>query len=389
MIAHMQFRIAFLLLGAAVSAAWVNAPLAAEKAPDTLRGEERATDLSPLLAPILRQHDLPGMVAAVVKGDRIVAAGVAGVRHRGGNEKIGLSDQFHIGSDTKAMTATLCAILVEEGKLSWETTIADVFPELKQKMRPAWRAVTLRQLLTHRGGMPASLDEDGLWARLWTIREPVKARQTLLEGVLAHDPIAPPGTKFLYSNAGYAVAGHMAEYVTGTAWEELMRRRIFRPLGMSTAGFGAPGKAGAVDEPWGHTEKGEPVEPGPRADNPPAIGPAGTVHCSIEDWAKFISMHLRGESGRAKFLKAQTFKMLHTSPEGSDYAMGWGVLKRDWAGGITLTHAGSNTMWYAVAWLAPKRDFAVLVCCNQGGDQAAKACDEVAAKLVTDPRFNP
>lgn len=353
-----------------------------------LKAEERR-DLSVILEPIVRQHDVPGMVAAVVKGDKIIAIGAAGVRRRGGNDKIQVTDQFHLGSCTKSMTATLCAMLVEEGKLSWETTISDVFPELKATMRPGWRTVTLRQLLTHRAGMPADLMEGGLWALLWLQRDPVTARQMLLKGVLAHDPAAEPGTKFIYSNAGFAVAGHMAEHVMHKPWEELLRERLFKPLKMTSAGFGAPGKAGGVKEPWGHTADGKPVEPGPRADNPVAIGPAGTVHCSIEDWAKYIALHLRGDEGDAKLLKADTFRVLHTPPEGADYAMGWGVAERGWAGGAALTHAGSNTMWYAVTWLAPRRDFAVVICCNQGGDEAAKACDELAAKLVTDPQFNP
>jgi CubicO group peptidase (beta-lactamase class C family) len=352
-----------------------------------LKADERR-DLSLILEPIVRQHDVPGMVAAVVKGDNVVAIGAAGVRRRGGDEKIRITDQFHLGSCTKSMTATLCAMLVEEGKLSWETTISDVFPELKETMRPAWRNVTLRQLLNHCGGMPEDLDQDGLWEKLWAQRDPAPARQMLLIGVLSHEPAAKPGTKFIYSNAGYAVVGHMAEQVMHKPWEQLVRERLFKPLKMTSAGFGAPGKAGAVIEPWGHKERGEPIEPGPDADNPVAIGPAGTVHCSIEDWAKYIALHLRGDEGDAKLLKTDTFRVLHTPPKGADYAMGWGVAERQWAGGTALTHAGSNTMWYAVTWLAPCRNFAVVICCNQGGDEAAKACDDAAAKLVTDPQFN-
>lgn len=344
-----------------------------------------ARDVSPLLRPILGLHDIPGMVAATVKGDRIVAIGAAGVRRRGAAEKVTLDDQFHLGSCTKSMTATLCGMLVEQRKLSWETTIAEAFPELKPKMDPAYRAVTLRQLLTHRGGAPADLDAGGLWERLWQQRrDPVAARQMLLEGVVTHPPEAPPGTKFIYSNAGFAIAGHMAERVVGRPWETLMRQRLFEPLGMRSAGFGPPGTDKPIDQPRGHTAAGQPVEPGPAADNPPAIGPAGTVHCSISDWAKFIALHLQAEVGHPRLLKAETFKVLHTPPEGQDYAMGWGVVPRPWADGNVLTHAGSNNLWTCVVWIAPKKDFAVLVCCNQGGDPAAKACDEAAWALIQD-----
>jgi hypothetical protein len=62
--------------------------------------------------------------------------------------------------------------------------------------------------------------------------------------------------------------------------------------------------------------------------------------------------------------------------------MGWLVTERPWGGGRVLTHAGSNTMNYAVAWLAPRRDFAVLAATNLGGNKAASACDEAAAALI-------
>ena len=349
------------------------------------RQDRTVGNVSLELAPLVKQHKLPGMAAVVLRGNHMLALGAAGARRRGSSEAITTADQFHIGSCTKAMTATLCAMLVEEGKLSWQTTLSEAFPRLAARMDPGYRQVTLEQLLTHRGGMPGDLGRDGLWQELRRYRgSPSGARELLLEGVVAKPPVNKPGTRFLYSNAGFAVAGHMAETVSGKPWEELMRERLFRPLGMASAGFGAPGSKEVVDEPRGHTAAGEPVDPGPLADNPVAIGPAGTVHCSLPDWAKFVALHLRGEEGEARLLGAASFKKLHTpaakAPEG--YALGWGVAKREWADGAMLTHAGSNTMWYAVTWIAPKKDFAVLVACNQGGDEAAKACDEACWLLI-------
>jgi len=342
-------------------------------------------DVSALIAPVLEKHDLPGMVAAVLSDGRIVALGAAGVRRRGGPEKVAVDDRFHIGSCTKAMTATLCAILVEEGKLTWDTTIEQVFPDLRETIRFEFRSVTLEQLLAHRAGTPNRLDRDGLWRRLRRFDgEPTDARRLLLEGVLSQMPVAEPGTKFVYSNAGYAIAGHIAETVAGKPWEDLMRERLFEPLGMKSAGFGPPGTKDAPDQPRGHTAPGKPVEPGPDADNPPAIGPAGTVHCSIGDWARFVALHLGDAPEGSKLVRPETVARLQAPFEGQppEYALGWRVVERDWAGGKALTHAGSNTLWFAVAWLAPAKHAAVLVACNQGGAEAEKACDEAAAILV-------
>ncbi len=338
-------------------------------------------DVSGLIAPIIKKHDVPGMVVAVVREGKNVAVGVAGVRTRGKRDKVALTDRFHLGSDTKAMTAMLCGVLVDEGKLKWSSTIGQTFPKLRPKMHRQYHDVTLEQLLTNRGGAPGNLTRDPLWLQLWLHKgTPTSARRLLLAGVTAKAPEAAPGERFIYSNAGFAIAGHMAEQVTGKSWEDLMRQKLFRPLGMTTAGFGAPGTPGKNDQPRGHKTDGSPVEPGPRSDNPVAIGPAGIVHCSIEDWAKFINANL--PSGKTKLVKPQTLKKLHTAAPGPGmkYAMGWGVVDNlPGAGGPALVHAGSNTMWFAIARLAPVKDFAVLVACNQ---QSPKACNEAFVALI-------
>jgi CubicO group peptidase (beta-lactamase class C family) len=339
-------------------------------------------DVSALLAPIIEQHDVPGIAAAVVRNGETVALGVAGVRTRGKPDKIAADDRVHIGSDTKAMTAMLCGVLVDEGKLNWDQTLGETFPALKKSMHRQYQAVTLEQLLTHRGGAPGELEKDELWGKLWQYKgTPTSARRLLLQGVTSKPPEAGPGERFIYSNAGVSIAGHMAEFVAGKSWESLMREKIFQPLSMTTAGFGAPGTRGKNDQPRGHKADGSPVHPGPGSDNPAAIGPAGIVHCSIGDWARFVAANL--PSAKTRLVKPETLEKLHTPPPGEPkYAMGWMIADgQPWAGGPALTHAGSNTMWFAVAWLAPRKDFAVLVVCNQAHD---KACNDAVLALIAD-----
>ncbi len=342
-------------------------------------------DVSPLLAPPRAKHDLPGMAAAVVTTEGVVAVGATGVRRRGRETAVTVEDRWHIGSCTKAMTATLSGILVDAGTLHWDSTVGDAFRDLK--VDPAWKPVTLEQLLTQTAGAPAELSANGLWSRLWR-REgtPTEQRRALAEGVLGAAPVHPPGSRFLYANANYALAGAMAERAARKPWEDLIRERLFRPLGMTSAGFGAPAKPGADDQPWGHRADGDAVAPGPGDDNPPAIAPAGTVHCTIADLSKFAALHLRGAKSGDPLLRPATFRRLQAVPSDVDtrYAMGWVVTERPWGGGRVLTHDGSNAMWYCVEWLAPEKGFAVVVCCNQGGDAAAKGCDEAAWALIQD-----
>jgi CubicO group peptidase (beta-lactamase class C family) len=338
------------------------------------------------LEELRERHDLPALGGAIVTADGLAAQAVAGVRSAGNERPVELTDQWHLGSCTKAMTATLAARLVERGKVSWDDTLSEVFPDLADGMDPAWRDVTLRLLLSNRGGAPANLDADGLWGRLWQhAGTPREQRRDLVEGVLLRPPEHPPGTQFLYSNAGFALAGAMLETRLDKPWEDLLRDEVFEPLGMSSAGFGAPGTPGALDQPLGHRPSAQgplPQARGKGDDNPAAIGPAGTVHASLADWARFAAAHLAGDAGKGEFLKRATWDILHTPPQGQEYAMGWGLAQRPWAGGTALTHSGSNTMWFCTIWLAPQKGFGVLVTTNFGGPAATQASDEACSELI-------
>ncbi|MGE3109207.1 MAG: serine hydrolase domain-containing protein [Phycisphaerales bacterium] len=377
-------------------------------------------DVSALIEPVIAKHGVPGMAVAVTTGEKISAIGAAGVRMAGNHTPVTTRDEWHIGSCTKSMTGTLIGMLVQEGKLRWSLTLPEAFPELAA-MDDGWKSATLEHLVTNRSGAPTDLSAGGLWPKLWTHDGDAKAqRATLATELLARAPLAKPGEKFIYSNAGFALAGAIAEREMETTWETLIREKLFAPLGMTSAGFGAPGECadpehmGDPAQPVGHTADGTAVLPGPpgtaglggqrsrNSDNPGAIGPAGTVRCSIEDWARYIRVHLNGaamlrgeaiDAAPRLGLSSETFTKLHTPYEAADdakYAMGWGVTTRPWAKGSkvgdtgrVLTHSGSNTMWYCVAWLAPEQNFAVLVMCNKGGDEAAKACDAAASLLIS------
>ena len=345
--------------------------------------------LDAILEPIRAEADLPALVAVVIRGDSgVVGTGAAGVLKAGSAEKVTVDHRFHIGSCTKAITATMIARLVEAGTLKWDQTAAQSLPDLAPTMRPKYRAVTLAQLLEHRGGFPTETSPAG--RTLLEIHglpgDPAQQRKAYVALALGTPPQVVPGTQYLYSNMGYTVAGHIAEHATGQSWEALVRRWVFQPLGMETAGFGAPGAPGKVDQPWGHHRGADgklvPVEPGPRADNPPAIGPAGTVHCSLRDLVRFVAAHLRGAQGKPTALPPGIYKGLHTPHQDQQYARGWIVVERPWAGGKALTHAGSNTMWYTLIWIAPGKDIAFVVATNYGGKGAFEACDRTVAKLI-------
>lgn len=338
------------------------------------------------LEAICQQYGLPALAVVVTKDDRICDRAAAGVRKWGDPTPVTTNDVFHIGSCTKSMTATLAAMFIEQGKLRWDTTIAEVFPELKGKMDRRYEDVTVEQLMHHRGGVPHS-PPPAAWKRAWEeIGTPTQQRRELIEAVLREPPAAPPGTKCIYSNDGYVILGTMLEKISGEDFETLLTEKLFKPLRMDTAGFGPPGTKDKLDQPWGHLRKQLQTLP-VQEDNPPALSPAGRVHCSLDDLARYAMFHLR-ENAAHGLLKPETLARLHRPDDRNisspveNYACGWVVLQRPWAGGRTLWHNGSNTMWYIVMWLAPEKNFCVIAATNLAGSEAEKGCDDAASAMI-------
>jgi len=311
-----------------------------------------------ILSKVVNDEKAVGIIAAVISSDGIIEIGSAGVRKAGTSVAMTDKDLVHIGSCAKAMTATMLATLVEEGKLSWNMKLIEAIPELKNKIHAGYKNITLWQLLTHRAGLPKNPIDELAHTNL----EIKERRLSLLKDNMIFAPANTVG-EWYYSNFGYIIAACMAEQVTGLSWETLIKERLFEPLGMTTAGIGDPLKNNSTDQPWGHKKSwiGNRWKPS-RAYYNEAISPAGRVHCSIEDWAKFISLQLPGDN---TFLDRTILNKL-IEPVGF-YAAGWVVFQeteQPWAKGIVLVHGGSNEIWYAAVMVAPAIDRAYVVVTN-------------------------
>ncbi|MEX1025991.1 MAG: serine hydrolase domain-containing protein [Planctomycetota bacterium] len=334
-------------------------------------------DLGPLVETVLAAHDVPALWAATVDLDGLTGSGARGVRRRGTTRAVGLDDRLHLGSCTKSMTAALAVILSEEGQVTLGDSIADPFPDFD--VHAAWRPVTLRHLLAHRGGAPANL-VDYAPLGLFIAKhdgEPPTHRRTLARALLQSPPKHAPGEDFVYSNDGYALVAAALEARTGRAWRELLAAELFAPVGIVTFGFGPPDAF--EDQPVGHTAAGEPA---PLVDNPAAYGPAGRVHLPLEEWARYVAWNLCGARDGAAPLSKRDFEALHVPALGGSYAAGWLRLERPWSKGHVLHHNGSNTVWMCAMWLAPAEGVAYIAATNQGGDAAGIAVDQMIAALI-------
>ena len=341
-------------------------------------------DVSAELVAVAKQHKVHGLAVAVIAGGKLTKLGATGIRANGHEAKVTVDDLWHLGSCTKAITATLCARLVEQGRLRWEMTVGESFAKDVDRVHTDLRRVTLEQLLSHRAGLPAN-PPPTVMRKMLASGEGRAARELLVtDGILEQPLEHQPDTKYLYSNFGYMLAGMMAERATDKEWETLLREELFEPLGMKSAGFGPPGSADVVDQPRGHGFFGNSLPPGPTADNPRGLGPAGTVHCSMADWSKFVALHLQAARGESRLLKQESFQKLH-APRGNDkdeYALGWIVADRPWAGGQVLMHNGSNTHWFVVTWLAPKKNMAFMAACNVGPAAGGTATDAAVVVML-------
>jgi len=332
--------------------------------------------IAALLEPIGAKYGVPAMGGAIFTSDGIVEMGVTGVRKAGTTVPATVDDLWHLGSDTKMMTATLAGSFVAEKKLSWDAKVVSFFPDIANQVPAANRDITLGQVLSHRAGLIENLDWNALSASGSLPEQRLAAVQLALT-----KPAYAPGA-FHYANTDYVVAAAILEKISGKSWEELIRERIFQPLGMTSAGFGGTGTVGQIDQPWPHLETGAPAPiNGPLADNPALINPAGRVHATMTDWAKFLEDQLRGGEGMKALLPNEIYTAIQTA-RGDSYGYGWAVVDRPWAGGKALTHSGSNTMNFCVCWLAPNRNFGILVVTNQGGAKMVKATDDAASALI-------
>jgi CubicO group peptidase (beta-lactamase class C family) len=350
--------------------------------PRPLPPAELGTPFATLLDSLRYAHRLPALAAAIVSREAVLDAAAVGSRRYGGPRDVTLEDRFHIGSNQKAMTAALVALLVDAGALEWTTTVAELFPDLAEATRAEYRDITVLEMLAHTHAL----------SRVMVVLEgtPAEEREQVVRLMLSQATTLRRGT-FEYGNRGYVIAGAITDRLGGgLPYEELFLERLIRPLGAGPAGYGPMAAPGQVDQPLQHrVEAGVvplPVEDGPLADIPPALSPAGRLHLPILGFAAFARFALQADAGESPLLSPEVGRTL-TRPvaqvaPGLAYAMGWYVGVAPAAGGRVLQHRGSNGMNYSFAWLAPERDFGVVIATNVGGEGVALRMESVMARVV-------
>lgn len=329
----------------------------------------------------------PALITAKITKGKITDSRVSGFRAIGYSEKATILDQAHLGSNTKAMTAYLVALSINEKRLNWTSKVSSFFPEIK--FHPSHQNLTLEHLLTHRSGLVSVFSIPKVWKQIWELGNDVTSgRKLIAESVLTQKATFETNSKYEYNNDNYRLLGFILEKIYHQKWEKIIQEKLFSPLKMTSCGIGPVDLShpGSPQGLWGHQEingKLVPVRPSLYADNPPSSSPSGRVHCSVIDWAKFIALTIDTYHLRNKQLSREiSQKLFQTVTPDSDYTYGgWSKVERRWGKGPVFTHSGSNTLNHSVAWVAPEIETAFIGVTNAGTDQSYEELDKSIGEL--------
>ncbi|QDW23079.1 serine hydrolase [Flavobacterium sp. KBS0721] len=295
---------------------------------------------------------IPELSYAVVSGDKILEINALGVHSVDLKDAATLNDRFHIGSNTKAMTAFVIAKYVEKGKLKWSTKFFNLFPDLKKTSKPDYYNITLEELISHQARIqpfqgendPAVPDFKG------TNQE---KRNQFGKFVLTLDLAKIDSDhKYIYSNAGYTLATMMLEKVTRKSWEQLIDQVFNKDLKLDVK-LSWPENQIAKDT-WGHSFENNKLIPVPSNTDYHLdyTEPAGDINIKLTDYIKFIQLNIKGLQGHDNYLKASTYHFIHKGIEG--YSLGWFNSYED--NKDFSTHSGTAGTYYTIAAI-DRRDF--------------------------------
>lgn len=326
-------------------------------------------DLGAAIKAAMGRSKVPAVGAVLLRDGAVTAQAVQGVRQAGVKGAVTPDDVWLIGSTGKVMTVAMIARLVERGVLSWDAPLETMLPDMAASMRPEYRKVTLAQLLSHRAGFARDLrNVRTMTSFLNDARPNAQQRLSYVAAALMDKPEAAAGT-FSYSNAGFIIATAIAERATRESYEELMRWEVFQPLGMANTGFGNTRKG----QTRGH-QRGKPMLRMVKLDDgaPAMYAPAGFLHMSLGDWARFNLDQLAGAKGKGKLLSPASYRLMQTAQPGSPAGLDWGV-QESIAGrkGPVLVHQGSDGNWLAIAVLFPEQGSGALMVANAGPGMGA------------------
>lgn len=313
---------------------------------------------------VRKVRGIPCIGYVVFTSDKIIDQGVAGYRKYRTRDSVQITDRFHIGTNTFAFTSYIAAKLVELKKLTWTTTYAQLYPQNKNKLKPAYQNIALKDLLSNQAALPPYTNVTDFAMVPLSPGDVLTQRRDFAYWVLQQTPLeANRKSKMVISVASYAVAAAMLEKAAGMSWEKMLDEYINKPLGIA-AKTGWPNKI-SEEQPWGHWARYGTLAPEPPnswVKAHPAIIPAFDLNLTITDYAKFLQENLRGLRGEKANLTKRSFELMHFGIP--DYSFGWQNASLDNA--RISFHTGDSHLFTSYVELIPEANIGVLVVGNNG-----------------------
>ncbi|MGQ0648389.1 MAG: serine hydrolase [Gemmatimonadaceae bacterium] len=340
------------------------------------RQPSRLAPLDAYVDKVMKDWKVPGIAIAVVKDDSVVLAKGYGVLKVGEAAPVDANTIFAIGSSSKAFTAALAALAVDDGKMRWDDPVSKYLPGFQLYDTYASRDLTIRDALSHRSGLARG---DLMWYVAGFPRDEILRRVRYLE------PTWGFRGRFGYQNIMFLAAGEATARVQGASWDDQIRTRLFAPLGMTSSSTSVTALAGKPNVASPHAEQDSAllVIPWKNIDN---IAPAGSINSSVNDMTRWLRFQLgRGkiagkqlvsEGNHGEMWGANTHirlagletRFLAPGANLAAYGMGWFL--QDFNGRLAVHHGGNIDGFSAMVAMLPDEKLGVVVLTNKDGTPA-------------------
>jgi len=353
-----------------VMALMMAAPVAAQpaRAAADLRGFDEWVKAT------MAEWHVPGLAVGAVRDGQVVLARGYGYRDVESGLPVTERTVMGIGSNSKSFTAVLMGMMVDEKKLAWDVPVRTYLPDFELHDPFATREMTPRDLVTHRSGLPR---HDNLWYGRPFSREELYRRLRYLE------PTYSFRSRYQYQNLMFMTAGFLVERVSGRSWDELIRDRIFAPLGMARSNTSVRETPASGDFAWPYTWRSDSLRRLPFR-NIDAIGPAGSINSSVADMLKYVEFRLnRGVADDRRLLSESNERQMQMPqmvtlapvdfPELGHSAYGLGLSVSTYRGRKIVSHGGGiDGFISAMSWL-PEERIGIVVLSNLSGNNPVPA----------------
>ena len=332
-------------------------------------------DLDEFAARVLKEFEVPGLAVAIVKDGKVLLAKGYGVRKLGDPTPVDENTLFGIASNTKAFTAAALAMLVDEGKITWDDPVTRHLPSFQLYDPYVTREMTIRDLLTHRSGLGLGAG-DLLW---WPPSD--YSRDEIIKRFRYVKPATSFRSRYAYDNVLYMIAGQLLSAVAGKSWDDFIKDRIFTPLGMTTSNTSVAALKSSRNAAAPHAKVEGKLK---TISNLPLenVGPAGSINSCVAEMSKWLIVQLNHgqiEEGRRLFSERQNREMWSAqtiTPQSdppphlsalrsnfSAYGLGWGLT--EYRGLKTVSHTGGLMGYVSRVTLVPDLNLGVVILTNQ------------------------